>query len=104
MAAIHYHAWLRSGRSFLLAPRRFDERRTATYWATQQRPSKGDRLVLVCESCPKPVRTRGPSVRAVVAAVADATGVDVAVVGRVLAAATAARGRLKAETRKGAAA
>ena len=93
----HYHAWLRSGRSFLMQPRRFEARSTAQWWAAKARPLTGDRLVLACTGCPRPSRSTAPSTRSVARAVADELGLEPDQVGRVLAAAKAHRGRLKAE-------
>ena len=60
--AMHYHAWLRSGRVFTMSSRRFEIQSTAHRWATGQRPEKGDRLVLGCEACPetRPSKRRPP--------------------------------------------
>ena len=60
--AMHYHAWLRSGRVFTMSSRRFEIQSTAHRWATGQRPEKGDRLVLGCDACPatKPSKRRPP--------------------------------------------
>ena len=93
----HYHAWLRSGRSFLMQPRRFEARSTAQWWAAKAKPETGDRLVLACTGCPRPSRSTAPSTRSVARAVADELGLEPNQVGRVLAAAKAHRGRLKAE-------
>ena len=60
--AMHYHAWLRSGRVFTMSSRRFEIQSTAHRWASGQRPEKGDRLVLACEACPatRPSKRRPP--------------------------------------------
>ena len=60
--AMHYHAWLRSGRVFTMSSRRFEIQSTAHRWAAGQRPEKGDRLVLGCDACPatRPSKRRPP--------------------------------------------
>ena len=71
--AMHFHVWLRSGRVFTMATRRFEIQSTAHRWAAAQRPEKGDRLVLGCESCPttKPSKRRPPRWSVVARAVAE---------------------------------
>ncbi len=56
----HYHAWLRSGRIYTMASRKFTDRSTARKWAQRKRPDANDRMVLSCETCPtsKPSRRR----------------------------------------------
>ena len=60
--AMHYHAWLRSGRVFTMSSRRFEIQSTAHRWAAGQRPEKGDRLVLGCDACSatRPSKRRPP--------------------------------------------
>ena len=70
---MHFHAWLRSGRVFTMATRRFEIQSTAHRWASAQRPEKGDRLVLSCEACPatKPSKRRPPRWAVTARAVAE---------------------------------
>ena len=55
---MHYHAWLRSGQMFGMKATRFSDRTVAHRWAARQRANKADRLVLACEECPRPKRSR----------------------------------------------
>ena len=54
-------------------------------------------MVLTCTGCPRPSRSPAPSPRSIARAVADELGLEPDQVARVLAAAKAHRGRLKAE-------
>ena len=85
----HFHAWLRSGRVFTMVARPFDQRSTAHRWAVQQRPDKGDRLVLACEHCPPTTPSKRRSMRwaTVARQVAAALDADPAAVRAALAAA-----------------
>ena len=93
---MHYHAWLRSGRVFTMAPRRFNDRTVAHKWAVKKRPNSTDRFVLGCEVCPesRPSRRRPPRWSVVARAVAAAVDAPADQVREALAAAIAAeRGR-----------
>ena len=93
---MHYHAWLRSGRVFTMAPRQFNDRTVAHKWAVKQRANSADRFVLGCSKCPesRPSRRRPPRWPVVARAVAAAVGAPAAQVREALAAAIAAeRGR-----------
>ena len=89
---MHYHAWLRSGRVFTMAPRRFNDRTVAHKWAVKQRADSADRFVLGCSGCPesRPSRRRPPRWSVVARAVAAAVGAPTAQVREALAAALAA--------------
>lgn len=58
MKMAHYHIWLRSGTAFHLRPKAYNTRAAAHKAAALLRAAPADRLVLVCESCPRPVRAR----------------------------------------------
>ena len=60
---VHYHIWVRSGRTFTMKTRAYDVRATAHLAAQKLRSEKADRLVLACESCPKPVRSKRKPIR-----------------------------------------
>jgi len=77
---MHYHAWLRSGRVFTMAPRRFNDRTVAHKWAVKRRPDSADRFVLGCSGCPesRPSRRRPPRWSVVARAVAEAVGAPAA--------------------------
>ena len=93
----HFHVWLRAGRSFMMQPTPYESRYTAKSVALRLRPAKTDRLVLACDGCPKPARSKAPSPGAVAGAVAADLDMEVKLVQVVLAAARAHRSRLKAE-------
>ena len=96
---MHYHAWLRSGRVFTMAPRRFNDRTVAHKWAVKKRPNSGDRFVLGCDACPesRPSRRRPPRWSVVARVVAAAVDAPADQVREALAAAIAAeRGRARA--------
>ena len=59
---MHYHAWLRSGWIFTMQTRRVADRTVAHKWASRQRPTKADRVVMACEQCPatRPSKRRPP--------------------------------------------
>ncbi len=93
---MHYHAWLRSGRVFTMAPRQFADRTVAHKWAVKQRANSADRFILGCSECPesRPSRRRPPRWPVVARAVAAAVGAPAPQVREALAAALAAeRGR-----------
>lgn len=93
---MHYHAWLRSGRVFTMAPRRFADRTVAHKWAAKKRPDSADRFVRGCTCCPesRPSRRRPPRWSVVARTVAEAVGAPAGQVREALAAALAAeRGR-----------
>ena len=48
----------RSGQMFGMKATKFQDRTVAHRWAARQRPDKADRLVLSCEECPRPARSR----------------------------------------------
>jgi len=94
--AMHYHAWLRSGRVFTMAAKPFNDRTVAHKWAVRKRPDKADRLILACSSCPesRPSRRRPPRWSVVARTVAAAVGAPTAQVREALATALSAeRGR-----------
>ena len=61
----HYHVWLRRGRVFSMAPRRFESRSTADWWARKRKSAPEDRLVMVCTNCPAYQRARTPKAAAI---------------------------------------
>ena len=75
----HYHVWLRSGSIFRLVPRKFDDRSTARKWAVRRGAGRTDRLVLACEECPEPKRSkrRPPRLSVLARDVAAAVGAPV---------------------------
>ena len=77
------------GAWFTMVARPFDQRSTAHRWAVQQRPDKGDRLVLACEHCPPTTPSKRRSMRwaTVARQVAAALDADPAAVRAALAAA-----------------
>ena len=85
----HYHAWLRSGKVFTMAPRLFNDRTTAHKWATRKRSEKGDRLVLGCSDCPTtaPSKRKPPRWGAVARDLAERFGLQASYVREALAAA-----------------
>ena len=100
---MHYHAWLRSGRVFTMAPRRFNDRTVAHKWAV--RKPAGPAPIGSCSGAPacpesRPSRRRPPRWSVVARAVAAAVGAPAVQVREALAAAIAAeRGRGLDETR-----
>ena len=60
--AMHYHAWLRSGRVFTMSSRRFEIQSTAHRWASGQRPKRAIGWSWGCSSCPatRPSKRRPP--------------------------------------------
>ena len=90
--AMHYHVWLRAGTMFGMQATRFTDRTVAHRWAARKRPDRADRLVLACEACPQPQRSRRrpPAWGRIARDVAAAFGLPAAEVRQALAAAQAA--------------
>ena len=95
----HYHAWIRSGRVFTMAPRVFADRTVAHKWAARKRTVKQDRLVLACEGCPetRPSKRRPPRWSVIAREVAQALGVKSIEVREALATALSAERRRRAD-------
>ena len=72
--AVHFHIWIRRGRTFTMVSRSYEARATAALAATKLRADKADRLVLQCENCPPAVRSKRKPIRW--PRVAAALGVD----------------------------
>ena len=95
----HYHAWIRSGRVFTMAPRVFADRTVAHKWAARKRTEKQDRLVLACDDCPmtRPSKRRPPRWSVIAREVAQALGAKPTEVREALASALAAERRRRAD-------
>ena len=88
----HYHVWVRRGQIFTMRPRLFESRHTATKAARRLRSDAPDRLVLACEACPQPQRSRRrpPAWGRIARDVAAAVGLQAGDVRQALATARAA--------------
>lgn len=96
MLPMHYHAWLRRGRTFIMNGKQHRTRQAAHKAAVRLRPAPADRLVLVCDGdCFAAVRSRRPAVRWSV--VARAAGLPAAAAGRLKSAYDAERRRARGE-------
>ena len=100
---VHFHVWVRSGRVFTMRPKLYNTQPAAFKAAAKLRAVAADRMVRVCEDCPKSAPSRAPKPSAVAAAVALDLDMEPGLVQVVLAAAKGAGARLKAAA-KGAAA
>ena len=72
---MHYHVWTRAGRVFTMRPAVYAARATANKAARRLRANADERLVLACDDCPRPQRTRRRPLR--LSAIARAVGVPV---------------------------
>ena len=79
----------REAAATIVALQRFSDRTVAHRWAARKRPDRADRLVLACEACPQPQRSRRrpPAWGRFARDVADAFGLPAADVRQALAAA-----------------
>ena len=51
--AVHFHLWLRSGKSFHLVDRRYNTKAAAFKAGKLRRADPQDRMVLQCRECPR---------------------------------------------------